>query len=180
MRHLTLWNDAFELTPWRGLHSLQRDFDRLFEVTTRDPKLDKDNSEVVFQPAVEMEETESHYLMNVDLPGVAKKDIQIELKNNQLHIWAERKNEKKTPNYSERYYGKFHRVFTLPEGLESEKIEAQYQDGVLSLAVPKAEASKPRQIKITEGKSSFFGKLIGGNKETENKLKDNLESQEIQ
>ena len=84
----------------------------------------------------------------------------------QLLIAGERKYEdRKNQNdvmYSERHYGRFQRVFSLPAGLDVEKVEANYQDGVLRVVVPKVESAKPRQIKIGTGNStSFFGKLIG-------------------
>jgi HSP20 family protein len=171
MSNLSIWSDNATANQWRGLMDLQRNLDLVFDRAFGNVKIDPWDDETVFHPAVDMEETDSHYVMNVDLPGVSKKDIQVEFKDNELHISAKRKNEKKTSAYSERYYGKFHRVFTVPSGIDTEKIEAQYQDGVLSLAVPKSESAKPRQIKITDGKSSFFGKLLGGNKETEKEQK---------
>jgi len=155
MRYITLWND--NVSPWRGL--IDRMFDQTFEDTAG------------FHPASDVEETNTHYVMSVDLPGVAKKDINIEVKDNQLYISGERKSEKRERGFSERYYGKFHRTFTLPTEVEVDKIEAHYQDGVLTVALPKAESVKPRQIKIGDGKSSLFGRLVGGTKETEKEVK---------
>jgi HSP20 family protein len=140
---------------------LQRNLDRMFDQAFGSNVSDEWTEEAVFHPACDIEETNSHFVMNVDLPGVPKKDINIEVKDNQLLISGERKAERKTKNSSERYYGKFHRVVALPSGIDADKIEAQYQDGVLTLALPKSEAAKGRQIKITDGKSSFFGKLLG-------------------
>lgn len=172
MRNLITWNENnTTYNPWRGLMDLQRQLDRVFDRTFSEARADRWDDETVLHPAVDLEETDSHYVMSVDLPGVSKKDIQIEVKDNQVHISAERKNEKKASGYSERYFGKFQRILSIPDGIDADKIEAQYQDGVLSLAVPKAESAKPRQIKITEGKSTFFGKLLGGTKETEKEQK---------
>lgn len=172
MRNLTTWNEnSTAYNPWRGLMDLQRHLDRVFDQTFGDARTDRWDDESVLHPAVDLEETEAHYVMSVDLPGVSKKDIQIEVKDNQVHISAERKNEKKTSGYSERYFGKFHRILTMPDGIDADKIEAQYENGVLNLAVPKAESAKPRQIKIADGKSTFFGKLLGVNKEPEKEPK---------
>jgi len=171
MRNITLWNDNFGVNPFRGLMDLQRNLDRLFDDAFGESKGDRWSDEMVFHPACEVEETESYYLMSVDLPGVAKKDINIEVKDNQLFISGERKSEAKKRGLSERYYGKFHRVLILPTHVDAEKIEAQYEDGVLTVALPKAESARSRQIKISEGKGSFFGKFIGGTKEKEKEEK---------
>lgn len=171
MKNITLWNDNSPLSPWRGLMDLQRNLDRMFDQAFRDSRSDRWADESVFHPACDVEETDSHYVMSVDIPGVSKKDINIEVKDNQLFISGERKAERKERGVSERTHGKFHRIVTLPSGIDAEKIEAQYQDGVLTVALAKAESAKPRQIKITEGKTSFFGKLVGGNKDNEKEEK---------
>jgi HSP20 family protein len=157
--NLTLWDDNFS-SQWGSLVDMQRNLDRMFDEAFG-ASVSSATEDRLFHPPCEIEETDSHYVMDVDLPGVPKKNINIEVRENQLVISGERKSERKTKNASERYYGRFHRVVTLPTGVDPEKIEAQYQDGVLSLAIPKAEAAKARQIKISDGKSSFFSKLLG-------------------
>jgi HSP20 family protein len=121
-----------------------------------------------FNPTCDVEETESHYLMSFDLPGMKKDEVKIELVDNQLVVSGERKEEhredKKSWRFTERRYGKFQRVFTLPSAVDSSKIEADYQEGVLKIAVPKAETAKPKQIRIGEGKTGFFSKLVEGHK----------------
>lgn len=118
-------------------------------------------------PACEIEESEEHYLLSLEVPGIKKEDLKIEFVDNQLVISGERHSEEKKRKdhfyYSERRGGKFSRSFKLPVGVDAEKVEAQYQDGVLKIYVPKAESAKPRQIKILGGSSSskFFGNLIG-------------------
>jgi HSP20 family protein len=167
MRNLTLWNDHSTLSPWLGLMDLQKNLDRMLDQTFCESRNDRWNDEVAFHPACEIEETDSHFVMSIDIPGVSKKDINIEVKDNQVYISGERKSEKRSPRFSELSHGKFFRSVTLPTGIEPDKIEAQYQDGVLSLALPKVESARPRQIKITEGKSTFFGKFLGGNQGTD-------------
>lgn len=164
MRHLTLWNQ--DQHPWRGLLDLQRNLDRVFDQTLAD---DFRWQESTLQPACDIDETESHYVVAVDLPGIAKKDIQLEIKDGEITVSGERKREKKEQGFSERYHGKFQRTITLPAHVDAEKVEAYYQDGVLTIAVPKAESAKSRQIKISDGKTGgFFGRLVGG-KETDKK-----------
>ena len=121
-----------------------------------------------FMPTCDIEDTESHYLMSFDLPGIKKEDIHIELRDSQLVVWGERKEEqeerRKNRYRSERSYGSFSRTFALPPGVKSEQIESHFQDGVLRLAVPKIQASHGTQIKIGEGKSSFWDRMLSAPK----------------
>ncbi len=110
-------------------------------------------TEAAFSPACEISETETHYQMSVDLPGIKKEDVKIELNDNTLTISGERKSEKKAGDernvkYVEKYYGTFTRSFTLPTTVDTEKIEARYEDGVLSLEIPKAPLARTRKIEI--------------------------------
>jgi HSP20 family protein len=118
-----------------------------------------------FNPACDVEETDSHYLMSFDLPGISKDDLKIEVVDKQLTIAGERKLEKKDDKNSrhvaERYYGSFKRTFTIPSAIDSTKVEASYKDGVLQIAVPKAEAVRPQQVKISDVKGGIFSKLLG-------------------
>jgi HSP20 family protein len=142
------------------------DFDRLVESFVRPTYVNTVN----FQPSADVHETEGHYMINFDIPGVKKEDIKIEMRGNQLEISGERKDELK--NGKGRSYGKFERSFTLPETVNAEKIEAHYEDGVLSLALPKAETAKPKTIEIQTGNGGFFSKLLSSKKENTKELKD--------
>ena len=92
------------------------------------------------------------YRIQVELPGLSKEDVQITLENSVLRLSGERKFEKDTKkeNYHriERTYGTFSRSFALPTQVSSDKVEAKFEDGVLSIVVPKAEQAKPRRIAI--------------------------------
>ncbi len=106
----------------------------------------------VFPAAADVEETEKEYHLSFDLPGFKKEDIKIEYIDGLLKVSGERKYEKKEGagkrKVYERSYGSFERAFRLGNEIDSEKIHAQYTDGVLKLSVPKSEAIKPRQISI--------------------------------
>ncbi len=135
MRHqLEVWN------PFKGL----KEFDSFFE----------DYLPQTFHPATDVEETDTHYVLSVDLPGVKKENIKIEMKDGALSISGERRSEKKeekgTRRFFEKTYGKFERVFTLGNEVNVDKIEANYHEGVLQVKVPKAEASKPKLIPIQD------------------------------
>lgn len=127
-----------------------------------------------WNPACDIEEGKDHFLLTVDMPGVPKDQIKIEVVDDQLTVSGERKREERRQEdgawYTERRYGQFSRTFSLPSGVDPARVEAQYQDGVLKILVPKAETAKPRQIKVDDaGNSGFFGKLLGKKetKETE-------------
>ena len=141
------------------------DFDRIVDSFLRPTQF----SNINFQPAGDISETESHYMVSFDMPGVKKEDIKIETRGSQLIVKGERRNEQKNGGRS---YGKFERSFNLSEAINAEKIEAHYEDGVLSIALPKAEATKPKTIEIQTGNGGFFNKLLGSKKESSKELKD--------
>jgi HSP20 family protein len=105
-----------------------------------------------WSPPVDIQETDDAYRIQVELPGLSKEDVQITLENSVLRLSGERKFEKDTKkeNYHriERTYGTFSRSFALPTQVSSDKVEAKFEDGVLSIVVPKAEQAKPRRIAI--------------------------------
>ncbi|MCC2680018.1 MAG: low molecular weight heat shock protein [Pseudobdellovibrio sp.] len=139
---------------------LFNDFDRAVNAMT---------STVTTQVNCDIHETDDHYLVSFDMPGVKKEDIKIDLQGNRLIVSGERRREhnenRKSTLWYERSYGKFERTFVLPSTIEADNIEAQYEDGVLNVALPKAEKAKPRQIQIQSGKTGFFSKLLGSKKE---------------
>lgn len=119
-----------------------------------------------FAPAYEIEESDKGYLLSFDIPGIAPDDVQVEVKENQLRVSGERKQEESSRAegkriYTERRYGRFERVFTLPPDVDADKIQANHEQGVLHLMLPKTEKVKPRTIKVESGKGGFFSKLIG-------------------
>jgi HSP20 family protein len=165
-----LWNSTREFSPW--FQDIDDMMDRLLI-----PMTTLKREAQGFNPACDVEETDSHYLMSFDLPGVSKDDVKIEVVENQLTVSGERKSEKKDDknnrHVAERYYGSFQRVFTLPSTIDATKVEASYRDGVLQVALPKAESAKPQQIKISDGKGGIFSKLIGQKQnQVEREVKD--------
>lgn len=106
-------------------------------------------------PAVDIYETEHELVVKADLPDVKPEELDIRVENNILTIRGERKFEKKVDesNYLrvERAYGSFSRSFALANTVNTEAIKADYQNGVLTLSVPKREEAKPKQIKVNIG-----------------------------
>ena len=107
---------------------------------------------VGFSPNLDLVETEGGFEVKVDLPGMKPEDVHVEFKNGQLWISGEMKEEKeeegKTFHKVERRYGEFRRILPLPSDVKEEEIEAKFEEGVLKIAVPKAEQSKTKHIEI--------------------------------
>jgi len=111
-----------------------------------------DRSECCGAPSVDIVEQDDKLTLTAELPGIDKKEVKISLQNNVLTIEGEKKqqSEVKEDDYfrTERFYGKFCRSFTMPSEIDSEKISADYSDGVLTVSLPKSEKAKPHQIEI--------------------------------
>ncbi len=106
-----------------------------------------------WSPALDVFDEKENLLVKVELPGMTKEDIHISLQNGVLAISGERKHEFEKKDgqtfRSERYFGKFQRSVTLPTLVKGDNVKASYQDGVLSVLLPKAEEAKPRQIEVS-------------------------------
>ena len=108
-----------------------------------------------FVPPVDVYEDEHNVVLKLEVPGVNEQDLDIQLENNTLTVKGERKFEKeeKEENFHriERRYGSFVRTFRLPNIVDSEKVEANYDKGVLRISVAKKAEAKPKQIKVGAG-----------------------------
>lgn len=124
-------------------------------------------------PALDLVEKESHYVLSVDLPGVKKEDIHVEVNDNILRISGERKAEISEAGHIERSYGKFERAVKLARDISTEEVEAHFENGVLSLAIPKKAMTAAKQIEVKDGsKSSFWSKLLGSEDAKSKTLKE--------
>jgi len=105
-----------------------------------------------FAPVVDIEEKDKQYVVTVELPGVKKDDVKIDLKDNVLTISGEkkmvRKIDEKNFHQSERIFGSFQRCFRLPELVDQQQISAEFKDGILNIAIPKSVAIQPKTIEI--------------------------------
>lgn len=106
-----------------------------------------------FAPAVNTREEEKAYIIEADLPGVDKESIKIDLHGNVLTISGERKDEREEDkegyHLKESFFGKFQRSFTLPEDVDSDKIDAKNKNGVLTITLPKAPPKDKKQISVS-------------------------------
>ncbi len=105
-------------------------------------------------PPVNIVESNDHYIVEADLPGVAKEGLEITVEDNELTIIGRRTDFQEVPNaevlYQESRPGDFRRVFELDPTIDTSKINAKMQQGVLTLTLPKAEKVKPRKISVTD------------------------------
>ena len=109
--------------------------------------LENGSSRLSYSPLMNVSETESDYLVMMDLPGVEKKDVDVNLKNGILTVSGERKTSEKSDEnnriWHEATYGTFSRSFELTSDIVEDKIKANFKDGVLNITIPKAEEIKP-------------------------------------
>ena len=147
MMNLVRWNPFGEMTAMQN--RINRMFNEPYWPTGR---MDDDTGMGMWNPVVDLYEKDDHFVIKAELPGVNKKDIAIDLKDRVLTLSGERsyENEVKEENYfrRERSYGKFQRVFTLPADVDSDKIKAEFNDGLLQIEVPKPEEQKPKKVTI--------------------------------
>ena len=105
-----------------------------------------------FMPAAEMDETEDEIRLKLEIPGMKAEDLDIEVSETSIDISGERKSESKTEAKgmvrSEFSYGKFERVIPLPAHIQNDKVKAEYNNGILTLTLPKTEAEKHRTVKV--------------------------------
>jgi HSP20 family protein len=108
---------------------------------------------ITFAPAFDVKETKEAFVFTADLPGIAEKDLQVQLSDNRLTVSGKRESEKTeqgdTYYATERSYGSFSRSFTLPDGLDSDKVRAELKNGVLSVTAPKRPEAQPKKISVT-------------------------------
>jgi HSP20 family protein len=143
----TRWN------PFRELADFERGLERLFNGT---PEIkgngDEPVTERLWEPLTDITEDGKEFLIKVELPEMKKEDVKVTVENGALRISGERKAEKeeKTKKYHriERSYGAFLRAFTLPEGADGAKVNAEYKDGMLTVHLPKTEVAKPKAIDV--------------------------------
>ena len=128
---------------------LRREIDRLFEDT-----FGRNDGVNGWTPAVDVRETDKELRLDVEIPGIKPEEVELTAENGVLMVRGEKRAERKEGDedsrfhINERSYGSFMRSFQLPQGLDESKIEADYNDGILSIRIPKAALPQPRKIQI--------------------------------
>jgi HSP20 family protein len=154
MRNLSLWNPIDEFQTMRDV------MNRFFEDAFSNASLD--TARPIAAPALDVVENEDRFEVHVNLPGISPDDVNIEFKNGSLVISAEvqTEQENKDTNYvrRERYYGTYRRSLTIPDTLDVANAQAHFENGVLTLSLPKKPESQPLRIPINGQKVIEAGK----------------------
>ena len=136
--------------PVRRLDTFQSDIDSVFDAFF-DPR-PANGATARWVPAMDLAETDEHLVLTVDLPGIAKDDVTIEVKDDVLTVSGERKaeHEERKDGYHrvERAYGSFSRSLSLPQGIDADQVEANFDKGVLEVRIPKPAERKPHRVQI--------------------------------
>jgi HSP20 family protein len=156
MTVLTRWE------PFRELSALQNRMNRLFEEQYGGGR-EESLTAGAFAPPVDIYEDEHSIQLKLEVPGIEEKDLDVKVENNTLTVSGERKFEKeeKEENFRrvERRYGSFSRSFTLPNTVNTDDIQAEYNNGVLKIRLAKRAEAKLKQIKVNVGsQKSIDGK----------------------
>jgi len=145
--------------PFRDLQAVQDRLNRVFDEAFRGAPRGGDDEWALggqWAPSVDIYENDGNLVLKAELPGIEPKDVDVRVENNVLTLRGERKfeSEVKRDKYHrvERAYGTFSRSFTLPNVVDTDKIKAEYKDGVLQVTLPQREEAKPKQIQVAVGK----------------------------
>ena len=133
--------------PFREIDTLQREMNRLFDSLTPDA-----NNSQVFVPAAEMQETSEAIHLKLELPGIAAKDLDVQVTAEAVSISGERRAPQVSDNTnlfrSEFRYGRFQRVIPLPARIQNTQVQANFENGVLHLTLPKAEEERNKVVRV--------------------------------
>ena len=136
-------------SPLARLSAFQHEVDRLFDL----PFLGRESSRTVgWTPTLDLHQDKDSLFVHAELPGMKKEDVTLSLHEGVLTLSGERRHEAtpadKTTLRNERFFGRFERSITLPTPVDASRVSAAYENGILTVTLPKAEAAKPRQIEI--------------------------------
>jgi len=160
------WRPGWGIIPWRPLReleALERRFDDIFgrpflpSIWRRTPMEERG-----WAPAIEVFDKEDKFVVKAEVPGIKSEDIDVSVVGDTLTIKGEKKaeTEVKEEDYycCERSYGSFYRSIALPSNVDASKIEADYEDGVLEVSLPKAPEVKPKKVAVSAKKKEKVSK----------------------
>lgn len=157
--------------PFREMEMLRRQMDRLFDDlgtvdygSSNAPR----ETQAAWVPAIELKQSDADIILRVEIPGVAAKDLDIQVTRDTVSVSGEYRQakqvEEKSHFRSEFRYGKFHRVVSLPAQVQNDQVGADFQDGILTLTLPKVEAEHRKVVRINLGEvQPASAKLEAGN-----------------
>lgn len=139
--------------PWKEMDLMRQQFDQLFNEMTRSPE-----SQTAWRPAIELKDAGDHLIVRAELPGIEAKDLNVEVTKEAVSITGEHRYEQKTESKgffrSEFRYGQFRRVVPLPVAVQNDQVQANYQDGILTLTLPKVAEVRNQVVKVNLTQSS--------------------------
>ena len=139
--------------PYLTMKSLQEEVERLFGDVFPSRAIGSETLPRMWSPLTDLSELENEYVLKMDLPGLPKENIEIKIEDHRLVVSGEKKEEtkKEGENFlsAERCYGSFYRSFSLPSATKEEAIKAEFENGVLTIHVPKVETAQPRKVSIS-------------------------------
>ena len=139
------------LVPWRGMETLRQEMERVFD-RFFEPRWDEFEAVGAWAPKLDFSETKDAFVVKAEVPGVEQKDISVSIQDQMLTVKGEKHKEKeeKDEKYHrvERSWGAFARTIALPAGVDTEKVNATFKDGVLSVKLPKTPAAKGTTIPV--------------------------------
>lgn len=140
----------YRMTTTAPIFGLRREIDRLFEDT-----FGREGG--TFTPAVDIKENEQEIMLEVELPGLKPENVEVMAENGVLTIRGEKRTERKEGDDNryqvvERTYGTFVRTFQLPQGVDEDQIKGEFENGVLSVTIPKTALPQPKRIQIGGGR----------------------------
>ncbi|OEU44421.1 MAG: molecular chaperone [Desulfobacterales bacterium S7086C20] len=139
------------LRPFGELSPFRKEMDRLWNRFSDETPFARTFSEM-WSPSVDISETKDNFVVKAELPGLEAKNVNVSISGDILTIRGEKKTEEeeKDEHYHrvERYSGSFQRVFQLPSGVKADKIEANFDKGVLKVTLPKVEEAKKKEIEV--------------------------------
>jgi HSP20 family protein len=131
---------------------MRSELDEMFEDFFDWGKSGEELTTMEWSPSVDISENDDNIVVNAEIPGMNKEDINVSVRDDTLTIKGEKKREREEEeeNYHvvERSYGRFQRSFTLPDNVKSDDIKANYKDGVLNITIPKTEEAKSKELKV--------------------------------
>jgi HSP20 family protein len=149
---LTPFTRTAWVSPLERMYALQREIERTFDGAITQ------NGSTAWIPPMDVVETADEVLCHIEVPGLSSNDLEIRVEDKTVIVAGEKKyseqDEKEGGFRSiERRYGRFERSFTLPHTVDTNNVRARHENGVLTIVLPKVEASKPRRVQIESGTS---------------------------
>jgi len=137
---------------FREMEEMSDRLNRLFGTWTRPVNGKEPLTVVDWTPSVDIQETETEYLLKAELPEIKREDVKVTVENGILTLQGERKHEKEEKNRKfhrvERSYGTFLRTFTVPNDTDEAKVTADFKEGILRVHLPKTEKPRPKTIEV--------------------------------